>query len=300
MLPLPRLMPALVTPFDRSGRIDLIAHRHNLGHLWDLDVRGFLIGGSTGEGPYLEQGERQSLVAAARHELGKRATLICGVAAETLRGAMAMVKEAEAGGADAVLVLTPTTVARGRIPYVERFFEEVADFSPMPVFLYSVPGVTAFELPEPSVARLADHPNIHGIKDSGGDPVRMQRLFNAVDEDFQLMTGSSQALTLCLAAGAYGAITASTNYAAELALQTVSQARRSPIAARHPQAELSRLARVVEAHGVPGVKLAATEAGLEPGWPRAPLQPLPPALARRLAGELAQARNPVAPGANRT
>ena len=282
MTPPPRLLPALVTPFDRSGGIDLLAHRHNLGFLWDRDIRGFLLAGSTGEGPYLEPGERTAVVGEARRTLGQKAVLVCGVAAETLRGATAMVNEAVEADADAVLVITPTTLARNRIPYIETFYTDIADTSPLPVYLYSVPAVTAFELPDPSIARLSEHPNIAGIKDSGGDPIRMQRLANMVEDDFQLFTGSSQAITLCLTAGAYGAITASTNYAPDLVMRTVVTARRSAVQARVHQTRLSTMARLIEAHGVPGVKVAARAAGLEPGLPRRPLRPLPKAQESRL------------------
>ena len=282
MLPPPRVMPALVTPFDRNGIIDSAAHRHNLGALWERDIRGFVIAGSTGEGPYLEPGERHLLVSIARKVVGKRATIICGVAAETIRAARTMMSEAVEGGADGILVLTPTTLARGRIPYVESFYTQMADSAPIPTYLYSVPAVTSYELPEPSITRLALLPNVAGIKDSGGDPVRMQRLANAVDPEFQLFTGSSQALSLSLTAGAYGAITASTNYAPDLVTRTVAAARRNPILARSDQAELANKARIIESYGVPGVKAAAAAIGLEPGWPRAPLQALPAGLRRKV------------------
>ncbi|HKZ19149.1 MAG TPA: dihydrodipicolinate synthase family protein, partial [Acidimicrobiia bacterium] len=171
----PRLLPALITPFDASGETDLEAHIHNLDQLWNKGVRGFLVAGSTGEGPYLEPGERFQLLKAARDQ-HERAFLACGVAGETVRQALGMISEAVDGGADSALVMTPTTLTRNRLSYVESYFQAVADASSIPVFLYSVPGVTAFELPEALVFSLSHHPNILGIKDSGGDPVRMQRL----------------------------------------------------------------------------------------------------------------------------
>jgi 4-hydroxy-2-oxoglutarate aldolase len=270
---LPRLLPALITPFDNSGDIDLASHNHNLSHLWNLGIRGILIAGSTGEGPYLELGERHHLLKASRDLLGD-AYLTCGVAAETVRQAQAMISEAVDGGADSVLVITPTTLTRNRLGYVESYYEMVADSAPLPVLLYSVPPVTAFELPEDLVVRLSRHPNIRGMKDSGGDPVRMQRLVASVDEDFCLFTGSTQALTLALTAGAFGAITASTNYVPGLLLELVALASDDPIEARELQQRVSRISARVEAHGIPGVKAAAGYAGLQPGIPRQPLRPL--------------------------
>lgn len=271
---LPRLLPALITPFDQGGEIDLAANRHNLSTLWERGIRGFMIGGSTGEGPYLETGERHTLVKEARKRMGRKAYLICGVSAETERQAMAMIKEAADGKADSALVITPTTLTRNRMAYVEAFYRDIADESPLPLLLYSVPGVTAFELPEDSIARLAEHPRIIGIKDSGGHPVRLQRIIASVPDDFAVFTGSTQAVTLAVAAGAYGAITASTNYMLEKVLATVTSARRSPIKARSLQQEISRISAAVEAHGIPGVKAAAEAAGLQAGYPRLPLAPL--------------------------
>jgi dihydrodipicolinate synthase/N-acetylneuraminate lyase len=271
MDPFPRLMPALITPFGENGEIDLDSHRQNLKKLWKKGIRGFLVGGSTGEGPYLEPGERAELVGAAREQLGKKAHIVCGVAAETVRQARAMIEEATTG-ADAVLVITPTTLTRNRLPYVEGYYLDLAETSPLPVLLYSVPSITAFELPEELVARLAEHENIVGMKDSGGHPVRLQRIIASVPADFRVYTGSTQAVTLAMAAGAYGAITASTNYMAKKLLETVETARTDPIKARPLQAEISRIAAVVEGFGIPGVKFATAIAGLNPGIPRAPLR----------------------------
>ncbi|HKZ20392.1 MAG TPA: dihydrodipicolinate synthase family protein, partial [Acidimicrobiia bacterium] len=160
------------------------------------------------------------------------------------------------------------------------------------VFLYSVPGVTAFELPEALVFSLSHHPNILGIKDSGGDPVRMQRLAASVDKDFRLFTGSTQALTLALTAGAYGAITASTNYLPDLLLDLVGLASEDPIRARELQRRVSAISTKVESHGIPGVKAAAGMIGLRPGLPRPPLEVLKEAEQALIAQLLKSPKNP--------
>lgn len=276
MVSIPHLLPALITAFDSDGEVDLDAHRRNLKKLWKAGIKGFLVAGSTGEGPYLEAGERAALIETARDQLGKKAHLICGVAAETIRQARGMIDEA-AEGANSVLVITPTTLTRNRPQFVERYYLDLAESSPLPVLLYSVPSVTAFELPEEMVSSLAQHPNIVGMKDSGGHPVRLQRILGSVPPDFDLFTGSTQAVTLALAAGVHGAITASTNYMPKKLLEMVKAARDDPIKARPLQADISRIAMAVEAYGIPGVKYAATRAGFSPGLPRAPLRELEPA-----------------------
>jgi len=268
MLPPPEYMPALITPFTRSGEIDTKAHTTNLRTLADVGIEGFVLGGSNGEGPYLEPGERLRLVKAGRR---RKAHFMVGIAAESTRVALTQVQEAIDGGADAVLVLTPTTLARGRDEAVLRFYRTIADASTVPVFLYSVPSVTAYSLALELVWRLSRHDNIVGMKDSSGDVVRLQSIIDAAPSEFILYSGSSKALTAAMAIGCHGAITGSGNYVPELVMETLRAAKADPSKARKLQRRLSAVSADVEAHGVPGVKAAAKAAGLDPGHPREPL-----------------------------
>jgi len=268
-------MPALVTPFRDGGDIDPDAHASNVALLAGRDVEGFLIAGSTGEGPYLEPGERRTLVSLAR-EASPGAYLMCGLSAESLRSAIAQTHEAAEGGADAVLVPTPTTLVRGRDHLVADFFRDVADASPLPVFLYSVPKVTGYEMPTSMAVDLRDHPSVSGMKDSGGQPVRVPELLADAPEGFSLYSGSTPALGLSVTAGARGGITASSNYAAALATGVVRLAASSSPDLRDAQATLTRTATTVEQHGIPGVKAAAALTGLDVGLLRRPLVPVSP------------------------
>ena len=266
--PPPSYMPALITPFERSGALDEKAHVGNVRNLAERGIEGFVLGGSNGEGPYLEPGERGRLVKSIRR---RKTHIMAGVAAESLRLAVAVVDEVTDAGADTILLMTPTTLTRRREDAVEYFFKKVADQSVVPVFLYSVPMVTAYSMPIATIAKLAKHPNIVGMKDSSGDVVRLQSILDATPRDFILYSGSSRALTAAIAVGCHGAITGSGNYATELVLETIEKAKENPIEARKLQKRLSAISADVEAHGIPGVKAAAKAAGLEPGYPREPL-----------------------------
>ena len=274
---LPRAVAALVTPFDRSGALDLEAHRVNVETLASHGLDGLLIGGSTGEGPYLEPGERRTLTRAAREVVGSNYRLLVGTSAETVRTVRSQIEEAADGGADAVLVVTPTTMARGDTAAVLRFYVAAARHSPVPLLLYSVPRYTAYELPELAVERLWAVPGIIGMKDSGGDVRRIARMIAKAPDDFALYNGASAVLGQTVWSGAWGGITASANYAPALMREV---ATRPTIEA---QRRLAALAATVETHGVPGVKAAAVSAGLRPGMPRAPLAHLPADARRRLA-----------------
>src|SRR5665811_28289 len=183
--------------------------------------------------------------------------------------ALAQAAEAEAGGVDAVLAMTPTTLTRGNHEAVRRLYLALADTSPLPVMIYSVPPYTAYAIPTDLVIDLAQHPNIVGMKDSGGDVARMARIVNETPEDFRMFTGATRSITFCIAAGAHGAITASSNYLAQMVLDVIAKACRSPKSALAAQAELTRIASAVEAYKIPGVKAAAEMVGLQPGYPRA-------------------------------
>jgi dihydrodipicolinate synthase/N-acetylneuraminate lyase len=261
-------MPAVVTAFDGEGELDLAAHGHNISLLASRGVAGFVLGGSTGEGPYLEAGERSRLAAASR-AAAPDAFLIVGLAAESLRAAVAMAGEAADGGADAVLALTPTMLVRHRPDLVEEFFRDLASRSALPIYLYSVPPVTGVEVPPEAAIRLAAEPNVVGMKDSGGHPARISTIAREAGPEFSVFCGASAAVALSVAGGAYGAITASANYAPVLAALVVENARLG--ASMAEQDALRVLAASVERHGVAGVKYAASRVGLVPGPPRRPL-----------------------------
>lgn len=262
-----------MTPFDERGEIDLPAHRHNLDSLAERGIEGFLIAGSTGEGSFLEPGERALLAKTAR-EVVPDAHLMVGVWGESVRQALAQAEEAATGGADGVLVVTPTTFPRTSPADQERFFSAVAAASPLPVMLYSVPRNTGYALAEDVVARLGRAMTVVGMKDSGGDAVRIQRMLAHLSHDFRLFNGASVSITLAMAAGGYGAITASTNYVPELVAEVVASAAHDTAEALPIQHRLTAIAEQIERFGIAGVKAAATATGLRAGLPRPPLAPV--------------------------
>lgn len=279
----PSVMAALITPFGGDGTIDGGAHRHNLAVLADQDIRGFLIGGSTGQGPYLEPGERFTLMAAARTELGDDPFLLAGVSAQSVRQANAQIDELADTGTDAVLVVTPTFLLRADADSVVAFFNAVADHSPLPVFLYTVPAVTGYELPVDATVVLAAHRSIAGMKDSGGDIARIGPILEGTGEDFVLFTGASRAVHAAVREGAHGAITASANYVPDLVIAAQVDGP--------TQDRLTATVAIVEQYGIAGTYAAAEIAGLSPGVMRAPLLPLADRVRSGIGAVLGAARS---------
>lgn len=266
MRPPPRVVPALITPFGDDGTIDTDAHRHNLTTLAGRGVEGFVLSGSTGQGPYLMPGERKTLISTARRALGAEPYLLCGVQAESVAQALAQGDEAAEGGADAMLVMTPTTLIRGDHEAVARFYRLLGDRAPLPVFLYSVPATTGYQIPVEVTIDLASHSNIAGIKDSGADADRVPPLAAAIEDGFVVMAGSSRVVNEFMLNGAHGAITSSANYAFDLIVDAVTDDA--------AQQRLSGLATAVEKFGLAGTYAAAEATGLIAGAMRLPLQPL--------------------------
>ncbi len=262
----PRLLPALITPFGADGSVDEDAHRHNAIALAGQGAEGLVVAGSTGQCPYLMPGERRRLLAVARDALGPDSFLVGGVLGESVVQASAQIDEAAEGGADAALVMTPTTLIRNHAERVSSFYRTLADSSPLPVMLYSMPALTGYQLPIDLAVQLAEHPNIVGLKDSGAEANRVVPLTDAIAAGFVVMAGTSKVVNEFVLHGAHGAITASSNYAYGLVSEALDN--------EYAQERLTHLAAAVERFGLAGTYAAAEAAGLIPGTLRLPLENL--------------------------
>ncbi len=146
-MPLGGVVPPLVTPFRPDGSLDRAAFEGNLELLKDAGLAGFLVLGSNGEAAGLEEPEKLELVAAARRALPGR-FLLAGTGTESTRGTVDLTRKVADLGADAALVLTPHFY-RGRMSEeaLRRHYAAVADASPIPIYLYSVPAFTGLTWP---------------------------------------------------------------------------------------------------------------------------------------------------------
>jgi 4-hydroxy-2-oxoglutarate aldolase len=274
------VIPPLVTPFRADGVLDLAAFEANLESLLAHDLAGFLVLGSNGEAASLDEEEKLALVAAARRLLPGRFLLV-GTGMEGTRATAALTRKAALAGADAVLVLTPSYYkARMTAEALRRHFEAVADASPVPVYLYSVPAFTGIPWPPGLAAALSAHPRVAGMKESSGDVALLARLVASVPASFEVACGSAPVFYPSLCVGAAGGVLAVANCAPRpvIALQRAFLAG-DHARARKLQEALTPLAAAVTAgHGIAGLKLAMGLAGLRGGHVRAPLLPAPPSV----------------------
>jgi 4-hydroxy-2-oxoglutarate aldolase len=273
------VIPPLVTPFRADGVVDLDAFEANVESLAVHDLAGFLVLGSNGEAASLDGEEKRALVAAARRRAPGRFLLV-GTGMESTRGTAALTRKAADAGADAVLVLTPSYYKpRMTAEALRLHFEAVADASPVPVYLYSVPAFTGLPWPPGLAPALAAHPRVAGMKESSGDIALMGRLVASVPASFEVTCGNAPVFYPALCVGATGGVLAVANCAPRptIALHRAFLAG-DHARARRIQEALTPLAAAVTAnYGVAGLKLAMDLAGLRGGQVRSPLLPAPPA-----------------------
>jgi len=292
MIALRGILAPVVTPFDAKGEVDVAAFGANVRAHLAAGLHGIVVGGSTGEAALLDEAERLRLVEAARREIQRDRLLIVGTGGESTRGVMARNRAVAERGADAVLVVAPHYYAGAMTSDALReHYTRVADASPVPVLLYTIPKYMHFALPPELVLELAKHENVTGMKDSSGDASLFSRYMEARSEGFHVMTGSAGLLTEALRMGADGGILATALFAPSLALEIFAVAKEGDVARTDAaQARMAPLgARIVGAMGVPGVKAALDAVGLRGGEPRLPLVPLESALRGELMQLLAAA-----------
>jgi 4-hydroxy-2-oxoglutarate aldolase len=264
------------TPFASDGSVDTRALRSNIERWNETGVKGYVALGSTGERVHLEESECLCVIEAAREAVPASLSLIVGAGQHSTRATINEVRRTAGAGAQAVLVITPHFYARAMTQEaLAAHYLAVADASPVPVILYSMPDLTGISIAPETVARLGEHEQIIGIKDSSGDIANLAETLRVVPEGFIVLTGNGPMLFAALAAGAPGAILAVGCVAARLCLAIFNATREGDyLRARQLQQKLTPLARAVTTrYGIGGLKAAMELAGYEGGAVRAPLRP---------------------------
>lgn len=298
MIALRGVLAPVVTPFDSTGDVDLEAFARNLRAHVAAGVTGIVVTGSTGEAALLDENERNALAERARSELRNGEVLLVGTGSESTRVTIARTASAAERGADAVLVVAPhyygVAVSNDAL---REHYERVADASPIPVLLYSIPKYMHFAIAPEVVASLAAHENIVGMKDSSGDAALFARYIALQDDDFRVLTGNGAFFAEALRMGAEGGILAASLFAPEITLAVWEAHVQGDAAARSAaqQALTPLAATIVGAMGVAGVKAALDRVHLDGGPTRPPLPPLDSAAIARL-DELVRAAELVGAG----
>ena len=277
MKPFAGIYTPIATPFRDDGTVDERALAANVGRWMTTPLTGLVVLGSNGEAASLEEAEADRVVEIVRAGVPSSRPLIAGTGRESTRGTIVATRRAAAAGADAALVRTPSFFKpQMTSDAFVRHFTEVADASPVPVLLYNVTLYTGVNLLPDAVERLAVHPNIVGIKESGSDIGQIAEYVARTPDDFTVLAGSATTLVHALCAGCDGAILALASLAPAECVSMVTLVRDKRLdEATALQRRLMPLARSVgTTYGVPGLKAALELKGYAGGPPRPPLRPV--------------------------
>ena len=201
---------ALATPFTSAGALDPDAWRRLLRRQLDAGTAAVVVAGSTGEAAALELGEYEILLRTAVEVVAGRMPVLAGTGLSNTAKTVAATRRAAALGADTALVVAPPYVCPTQAGLLAHY-RAVADDGALPLVLYNVPSRTGCDLLPETVAELATHPRIVGIKEARSDPGRMQALLALRDVHFAVLGGDDASAAHALLAGADGVVSVASN-----------------------------------------------------------------------------------------
>jgi 4-hydroxy-2-oxoglutarate aldolase len=268
------ILPPVPTPFNSRGDLDLDGLAENVSSYNQAGLVGYIALGSNGEAVHLTKDESAQVVKTIKEAAAAGRAVVAGVNEFTSRAALEAIHVASDLGADAALVVTPYYY-KGAMTQeaLLRHYTAVADNSPLPVLLYNVPQNTGVVIEPETIASLASHENIIGIKDSAGNMAAIADTIRRTNENFFVMVGNGGIFYPSLVMGAAGAVLAVACVAPSACVELYKAVRAGEYAkARELQNRIGPLSQVVTAGlGVAGLKAAMEIAGLVGGPPRSPL-----------------------------
>lgn len=287
-------MVAIVTPMQQDGSLDLVAFRGLIDFHIEQGTDGIVVVGTTGESPTVNLEEHELLIAEAVKHAAGRIPVIAGTGANSTREAIELAAFSKNAGADASLTV---------VPYYNKptqeglylHFKAIAETVDMPHILYNVPGRTVSDMSNDTVLRLAQIPNIVGIKDATGNIERGSDLLQRAPEGFAVYSGDDASTLALMLLGGHGTISVTANVAPRLMHEMCMAALGGEVdRAREINFKLLGLHRslFVEANPIP-VKWAVARMGKMKNNLRLPLTPLSQAAHAAVEAAMRQAGVPV-------
>jgi len=265
---------AIVTPFDQQNRVDYEAFERLIDFHVEQGSDGLVVAGTTGESATLEKSEHLDLVIRAANYAAGRIPVIAGTGSNSTRQTIDLSLEVMNSGIDGYLLVAPYYNKPGQ-EGIFRHFSAIADVLDKPILLYNVPGRTVTDILPETLARLAEHPNIVGLKDATGDMQRLRNQQAIVSDDFLYFSGDDFTAREFIQLGGDGVVTVSGN----VVPRAVAELCRLASAGDDERAaELDRSlqplnkALFMESNPIP-VKWALQKMGLISGEIRLPLTP---------------------------
>ena len=281
---------AIVTPMHEDGSLDLPCLRKLVDYHVQEGTDAIVIVGTTGESPTVDVEEHQELIRVAVDQAAGRIPVIAGTGANSTSEAIEMTEFAKKVGADAALSVVPY-YNKPTQEGLYRHFKAIAEAVDIPVILYNVPGRTVADLGNETTLRLAQIPNIVGIKDATGNMERAAELINRAPEGFSVFSGDDGTACALLLLGGKANSSVVDNVAPRMMHEMCMAAVSGDVAkARELNFRLSALSRQLfcEANPIP-VKWACQQMGLTEGGIRLPLTPLSAECHERVRSAMRQA-----------
>lgn len=266
----------IATAFDASGEVDYSTFAENTVAFGATKLSGLVVLGSNGEFTLLSHEEKVKLVETAKNHLPAEKMVIAGTGCESFRETLQLTKECAAVGADVALVVTPNYYKKDmNEAALGNFYTMLADASPIPVMIYNMPGNSGVNVPSSLTLKLAAHPNITGIKDSGGNIVQISEVLAKAPEGFSVFAGSGSYLLATLLLGGVGGTLAVANVVPDYCAEIQENFEKGDLEkARKMQLALLPLnAAVTSRFGIGGMKAAMDMVGFKGGLPRLPILP---------------------------
>lgn len=272
------LITAMVTPFDGKGKVNLKEAARLASHLADHGSDGFVLAGSTGEGPTVTDEEKIQLIEAVKEAVGDRASIIANTGTYDTAHSIHLTKQAEKVGADAVLVVTPYY---NRPPQngLLSHFRAIAESTKLPLILYDIPARSARKIEHETLVELSGVENIAAVKDACGDVQGAARLVADSAEGFEVYSGNDGDTLPWLSVGAVGVIAVASHVVGPQMAEMISLFKSGDAeGARKIHLDLMPVFDMLGAlttNPIP-VKAALVEMGFDVGEPRLPLVPATP------------------------
>ena len=270
------IFPPIATPFV----MDRVATSHlaeNVRQLMKTGIRGIVALGSNGESVSLTKMEKLAVLEHARNAMPDDAPLLAGTGGDSLPETIELTNGAFECGANAALVFNPVFY-RDKMTHqsLVQYFRKLADNSRIPIVLYNVPKYTGYNISAETVAALAEHPNIIGIKSSSENIGHLGEILRVVPADFSVLIGTGSVLFPALTLGAIGGVLAIANVASAQCVQLQQWVAEGNWAkACDLQLQLIPVNKALTAtYGIAGLKVAQELIGLYGGVPRLPLSPI--------------------------
>ncbi len=279
---------AIITPFTNDG-IDYPALARLLDFQLENGTDAIIVCGTTGEAAAMSYEERVRAIEAVVRHVDGRIPVIAGTGSNNTENAITLSRDASSAGVDALLVVTPfynKATPKGLI----RHYTAIADAVEKPVILYHVPSRTGVKCTAEIYAALAEHPNIVGVKEAGGDLALVQKTRELCPEDFYIWSGNDDETAPIMLFGGKGVISVAANVMpGEMHRLTEACLKGDFVTAGRMQLKLRKLCEALfwEVNPIP-VKTALAMMGYCQERFRSPMCEMEPESRERLAGVLAE------------